>query len=62
MFDSILSKSEKNKKRRPGDIFYGLEAIENLVDHEWANGRDTTYVNQKFFHFIKLSIHSFKFN
>ena len=51
---SAFSKSEKNKKRRPGDIFYGLEAIENLVDHEWANGRDTTYVNQKFFHFIKF--------
>ena len=28
---TIFSYSEKSKKRRPGDIFYGLEAIERLV-------------------------------
>ena len=41
---SVVSYSEKSKKRRPGDIFYTLDAIKRFVDSD-ENNRNTELLN-----------------
>jgi len=51
----IITYSEKSKKKRPGDIFFALEAIEGLVGDGFLNTNSSGYLMK--FEFIKMWFH-----